>query len=410
MADEATEKPARGGRLKWVAVAAVVVIVAIVIVVWIRSGKASTDDAQIEGRITPIATRVGGTVVQVNVNDNQKVDVGFVLAQIDKRDYQVAVDRARAELADAQANAAAAGVDVPITKISTTSDMRTAAGGVEEAKAAIVAAEQQVEEARANVVTSEARLREKQAMAVKAAKDVERLAPLVKKEEISQQQYDSAVAAADSARATADAATSEIAAAKTAIAVAEQRAAQARGAQIRADAALQGSRTAPEQIQATKAKADAAAARVKHAEAALAQALLDFERTSVKAPTAGIVSRKAVEVGQIVQPGQPLLALVAPSDVWVIANYKETQLANVRAGQRAVIEVDALGGREFRGHVDSIAAATGAKFSVLPPENATGNYVKVVQRVPVKIVLDPSQDPEGLLRPGMSVVPTIYTK
>ena len=410
MADEATEKPARGGRLKWVAAAAVVVIVAIVIVVWIRSGKASTDDAQIEGRITPIATRVGGTVVQVNVNDNQHVDAGFVLAQIDKRDYQVAVDRARAELADAQANAVAAGVDVPITKISTTSEMRTAAGGVEEAKAAIGAADSQIEEARANVIASEARVREKQASAAKAAKDVERFAPLVKKEEISQQQYDSAVAAAEAARATADAATSDVAAAKTAVAVAEQRAAQARGAQIRADAALQGARTAPEQVQATNAKADAAAARVKHAEAALAQALLDFERTSVKAPTAGIVSRKAVEVGQIVQPGQPLLALVAPSDVWVIANYKETQLANVRAGQRAVIEVDALGGREFRGHVDSIAAATGAKFSVLPPENATGNYVKVVQRVPVKIVLEPSQDPEGLLRPGMSVVPTIYTK
>jgi membrane fusion protein (multidrug efflux system) len=410
MADDATEKPARSGRLKWVAVGAAVVIVAIVIVVLMRSGKASTDDAQVEGRITPIATRVGGTVVQVNVNDNQRVEAGFVLAQIDKRDYQVAVDRVRAELADAQANAAAAGVDVPITKISTTSEMRTAAGGVEEAKAAIVAAESQVEEARANVVASEARLREKHATATKAAKDVERFAPLVKKEEISQQQYDAAVAAAESARATADAATSDIAAAKTAVAVAEQRAIQARGAQMRADAALQGSRTAPEQIQATKAKADAAAARVKHAEAALAQALLDLERTTVKAPTAGIVSRKAVEVGQIVQPGQPLMALVAPSDVWVIANYKETQLANVRAGQRAVVEVDALGGREFRGHVDSIAAATGAKFSVLPPENATGNYVKVVQRVPVKIVLEPSQDPEGLLRPGMSVVPTIYTK
>jgi membrane fusion protein, multidrug efflux system len=410
MADAATDKPSRGGRLKWLALGAAVVIVAFLIVVWMRSGKASTDDAQIEGRITPIATRVGGTVVAVNVNDNQHVEAGFVLAQIDKRDYQVAVDRARAELADAQANASAAGVDVPITKISTTSEMRTAAGGLEEAKAALVAADKQIDEARANVVASEARLREKQATATKAAKDVERFAPLVKKEEIPQQQYDSAVATADAARATADAAASDVAAAKTAVAVAEQRAAQARGAQIRADAALQGARTAPEQVQATTAKAAAAAARVKQAEARLAQALLDLERTSVKAPTAGIVSRKAVEVGQIVQPGQPLLALVAQSEVWVVANYKETQLAKVRAGQRAVIEVDALGGREFRGHVDSIAAATGAKFSVLPPENATGNYVKVVQRVPVKIVLEPSQDPEGLLRPGMSVVPTIYTK
>jgi membrane fusion protein, multidrug efflux system len=410
MADEAAEKPSRARRLKWLALGAVVVIIAIVIVVWIRSGKASTDDAQIEGRITPVSTRVGGTVVHVNVSDNQRVDAGFVLAQIDKRDYQVAVDHARAELADAQANSAAAGVDVPITRISTTSEMRTAAGGLEEAKAGLVATDRQIDEARTNVVAAEARLRERQATAAKASKDVERFAPLVKKEEISQQQYDSAVATAEAARATADAATSEVAAAKAAVAVAEQRAAQARGTVTRAEGALQGARTAPEQLQVTKAKAEAAAARVKQAEAELAQALLNLERTSVKAPTAGIVSRKAVEVGQIVQAGQPLMALVAVADVWVVANYKETQLSNVRAGQRAVIEVDALGGREFRGHVDSIAAATGAKFSVLPPENATGNYVKVVQRVPVKIVFEPSQDPEGLLRPGMSVVPTIYTK
>jgi membrane fusion protein (multidrug efflux system) len=160
----------------------------------------------------------------------------------------------------------------------------------------------------------------------------------------------------------------------------------------------------------TKARATAAEARVKQAQAALAQAELNLERATIKAPAAGIVSRKSVEIGQIVQPGQPLMALVSLGDVWVVANFKETQLRDVTTGQSARVEVDALGGREFKGHVDSIAAATGAKFSLLPPENATGNYVKVVQRVPVKIVFDPGQDPEHRLRPGMSVMPTIYTK
>jgi len=409
MADEPEAKPARS-RLKWIALAAIVIVLAVVVVVWMRSGKASTDDAQIEGHITPVATRVGGTVVRVAVSDNQLVQAGTVLAEIDHRDYQVAVDRARAELADAQATAAAAGVGVPIAKVSTSSDIRTATGTVDEARAAIGAAESQVEAAKADVVASEAHLRERLATATKATRDVERLAPLVKKEEISQQQYDAAVATAEAARAAADAASSEVAAAKTTIAVAEQRVVQARAGESRAGAALQSARTAPEQVQATKARADAAAARVQQAAAALAQAELNFERTTVKAPTAGVVSRKTVEVGQVVQPGQPLMSLVGLADVWVVANFKETQLVNVRPGQRATVEVDALGGREFQGRVDSIAAATGARFSLLPPENATGNFVKVVQRVPVKIVLEPGQDPERLLRPGMSVTPTVYTK
>ncbi|HEX2458133.1 MAG TPA: HlyD family secretion protein, partial [Vicinamibacterales bacterium] len=199
-------------------------------------------------------------------------------------------------------------------------------------------------------------------------------------------------------------------AAQTSIAAAQARAAQARATVTRAQAGVQAAKTAPEQVQVTKSRADAADARVKQAQAALAQAQLNLERTVVKAPSTGVVSRKSVEPGQVVQPGQPLLALVTLGDVWVVANFKETQLKNMRVGQRATVDVDALGGREFSGHVDSIAAATGAKFSLLPPENATGNYVKVVQRVPVKIVFDAGQDPEHLLRPGMSVAPTVFTK
>ncbi len=177
-----------------------------------------------------------------------------------------------------------------------------------------------------------------------------------------------------------------------------------------AEATLQTARTAPQQLEATRARHASAEARVQQMRAALAQAELNLERTKIKAPTAGTVSRKTVEVGAVVQPGQPLMALVSLTDVWVVANFKETQLAEMRDGQRVTIEVDALGGRTFTGKIDSLSAATGARFSLLPPENATGNYVKVVQRVPVKIVLDPGQDPEHLLRPGMSVFPTVHLK
>jgi membrane fusion protein, multidrug efflux system len=380
-----------------------------VLIIWHYSGRESTDDAQLEGHVTQISAQVGGHIVEVAVRDNEFVDAGRVLVRIDPRDYQAAVDRARAELADAKATAAAAGIGVPIAEISTTSDVTSAAGGVEDARAAVAAAEAQIDAARAELVAAEARVREKEAAATRTARDIERLEPLVEKDEIPRQQFDAAIAAAEAARAAADASRSEVVAARTAVAVAERRARQARAGTTRAQAALQASQTGPRELEISKAKAASAEARVKQAEAALAQASLNLERTTICAPAAGIVSRKVVERGQVVQPAQPLLAVVPLDDVWVVASYKETQLRNIRTGQRAVVEVDALG-RELTGHVDSIGAATGAKFSLLPPENATGNYVKVVQRVPVKIVFDPGQDSGHLLRLGMSVVPTVFTK
>jgi len=414
MADEATAaapEPANGRRKLPMIVGGVVVLALIAgIWMWLSSGKESTDDAQVEGHITQLATRVGGTVVKVLVNDNQHVEAGTLVAEIDPRDYQVAVDRARAELADAEATATAASTGVPIAEVSTRSDVRQASGGLEEAQAGIAVADSQVEAAKAQLVAVQARLRERESTAVKTAKDVERFKPLVAKEEIAQQQFDAAVAAADAARAAADAAQSDVAAAQTAVAVAQQRAVQARATAGQAEATLQTARTAPQQLEATRARHASAEARVQQMRAALAQAELNLERTKIKAPTAGTVSRKTVEVGAVVQPGQPLMALVSLTDVWVVANFKETQLAEMRDGQRATIEVDALGGRTFKGKIDSLSAATGARFSLLPPENATGNYVKVVQRVPVKIVLDPGQDPEHLLRPGMSVFPTVHLK
>ena len=242
---------------------------------WLSAGKQSTDDAQVEGHITQLATRVGGTVVKVSVADNQHVEAGTVVARIDPRDYQVAVDRARAELADAEAAAAAAGTGVPIAEVSTRSDVSQATGGVEEAQAGIGVADSQVESAKAQLVAAQARLREREATATKNAKDVERLKPLVAKEEIPQQQFDATVATSDASRAAADAAKSEIAAAETAIATAQQRAVQARAAAARAEATLQTTQTAPEQIQATRARASAAEARVKQMKAALAQAEIE---------------------------------------------------------------------------------------------------------------------------------------
>jgi membrane fusion protein (multidrug efflux system) len=410
--DQTLEQPTQGrlaGRGRWLAVAALVAVAAVAIYIWRTSGRESTDDAQVDGHITQVSARVGGTVTKVNVKENDRIEAGAVLIELDPRDYQVAVERARADLADAEANASGAMTGIPLTEVSTLTGVRTATGGVEEAQAGIGIADRQVEAARAQLIAAQARQREKEATAVKTARDVERFKGLAAKDEIAQQQYDAAVGAADSARAAADAAVSDVAAAQAAIAVAEERTRQARGTASQAQAALQASHTGPEQLRVTKARADVANARVRQAAAALSQAELNLQRTSIIAPSAGTVSRKSVEVGQVIQPGQPMFALVSQGDVWVTANFKETQLRHMQPGQRAVVNVDALG-RQFNGRIDSIAAATGAKFSLLPPENASGNYVKVVQRIPVKIVFDPGQDPEHRLRPGMSVVPTVFTK
>jgi membrane fusion protein (multidrug efflux system) len=398
-------------RKRVMAAIAAVVVVAVVLVFWLRSrGHEATDDAQVDGRITQIAARVGGPVLKVNVDNNNAIGAGTVLVQIDPRDYEVAVEKAKAELADAQANAAAASTNVPIAQVETRAGVNTASGGVQQAEAAVTGADREIQVAQANLVSAQARTREKEAAATKAARDVERLKGLVQKDEISQQQFDAAVAAADSARASADAAKSEVIAAQGAITVAEQRAQQARGGAAQARAGLATAQTAPQQLKVTQARAAAAQARVAQAEAALKQAQLNLDYTAIKAPGAGIVSRKAVEPGQIIQPGQPLMAIVDLEKIWITANFKETQLKSIRPGQKARVEVDALGGLEFDGHVDSIAAATGAKFSLLPPENATGNFVKVVQRIPVKIYLEAGQDPDHRLRPGMSVTPTVYVR
>jgi len=377
---------------------------------WLTRGRESTDDAQIDSHVTQVSARVAGTLVKVAVDDNQTVDAGAMLVELDPRDYQVAVDRARAELADAEAAAQAAQTNVPITSTTASSNILTARGGVAQAQSGIVAAEHEVAAARARLTAAQAKLREAEANATKATRDVERLRGLLAKDEVSQQQFDAAVAAADAQRAAADSSGSQVAEAEAGVPAAESKLMQARAAEQQAHAELQSAQTAPQQVLATKARASAAEAHVQQARANLAQAELNLQYATVKAPIRGVVSRKGINAGQVVQAGQPLLAIVDVDHVWVTANFKETQLRNMRAGQNATVDVDAYGGREYKGRVDSIAGATGARFSLLPPENATGNFVKVVQRVPVKIALDPGQDPEHLLRPGMSVTPTVFTR
>ncbi len=366
---------------KWVVLA--IIIIAVAAGLWIYryySVRESTDDAQVDAHIAPVSARVGGTVIQVNVDDNRFVKAGTVLVQLDPKDYEVALARARADLADALAGARAARTTVPITSTSTSS-------AIEMARANLAAAQKEVNAA-------QARLQEAEANHKKAAQDLERMRQLVAKDEVSRQQYDTAVAAETAARASVDAAHAAVATAESHV--------------IQAQAGVRSAETAPQQVAVTEARAGAAGASAEKSQAAVAQAELNLQYTTIKAPVEGIVSKRSVEPGQVVQPGQPLLSIVNLEDLWVTANFKETQLEHMAVKQKATIHVDAYG-RDYRGTVDSIGGGTGARFSLLPPENATGNYVKVVQRVPVKIVFDKGQDLSGL-RPGMSVVVTVLTR
>jgi membrane fusion protein, multidrug efflux system len=385
-------------------------VAAVVVWLFVTAGRESTDDAQVEGHVVQISARVGGTIQRVSVEDNQGVAAGATLVELDPRDYQVAIDRARAELADAQATAAAARSGVPITTTESASNVTTAHGSLDQARSMVEGAQKEIEAAHARLTTAQAKKREAEANGAKSTRDVERLRGLLAKDEVSQQQFDAASAAADAQRAAVDSAASQVAEAEAGVRVAESKLTQARAGEQQAQAGVRTAQTGPQQVAATQARAAAAAAKVEQQKAALEQAELNLQYATVKAPIAGVVSRKTAEAGQIVQTGQPLLALIPLENVWVTANFKETQLSDMKAGQKATVKVDAYGGKEFKAHVDSISAATGARFSMLPPENATGNFVKVVQRIPVKIVLEPGQDPDHLLRPGMSVVPTVFTK
>lgn len=414
--EKAVPQPPSGRRsplIKWMLLLLVVVGAAVGGTWYWRyaSVRESTDDAQIDGHLHPVSARVGGTVMQVLVRDNQYVEAGTVLVQFDPKDYQVALDRARADLAEMAASLHVSQTEVPITSTTTSSQLSGAEAGVGGAEAAVSAAQKAVDAARARLGAAQAKVREAQANQVRAARDLDRMKALVAKEEVSQQQYDLAVATAGSYRAQVDSAESQVREAEQGIRVAESQVAEQESRVVQAQTTVKSAGTAPQQVAVTRARAESAAARVQQMQAAVARAELNLQYTTVRAPASGIISQRSVEVGQVVQAGQPLLAVV-PLDldsIWVTANFKETQLKKMHPGQSVTISVDAYG-REYKGHVDSIAGVTGARSSMLPPENATGNFVKVVQRIPVKIVFEKDQDPQHLLRPGMSVTPTVFTK
>jgi len=376
--------------------------------VWERLSRVeTTDDAQVDGAIYPLSPRVAGHVIKVNPHDQAAVKADDVLVQLDPRDFEVAVAKARAELADAEATLASARSDIPVTSVSTASVLSGARSSRQDATAQVSWSEQTLGAAKARLKTAEANVRVAEANAHKAAQDVERYKPLLARDDIPRQLYDQAVAEAEAGRASVDAQKAAVTEAQQNVLAAEKSVEQARAKVGQAEATVEGAMTGPQQVKSSEARAQSAAAKVAQKRAEVEQAELNLKYTTIAAPATGIVARRGVEVGQYIEPGQQLLAIVDLSRVWVVANFKETQLKDMKVGQRVDIKVDA-NGRTYGGHVESLAAASGARFSLLPPENATGNYVKVVQRIPVIIALDPGQNNDLSLRPGMSVTPTVH--
>lgn len=384
----------RNPRLRMAIIIGTVALLVVLVLVWrYLSSYESTDDAQIDGHLTSVSARVSGHVQKLLVQDNQFVNAGTPLLEIDSKDYQVAVERARASYADAVAGAKGAQVNIPITSINTGGQMSTAEADVQGARAGIAVARQQFDAARAQVAQAEAN-------DVKAQTDLQRYQQLVEKQEISRQQFDQALAVAKTSDANVQAAHASASAAEHQVTMAQSKLAQAQ-------ANLRTANTGPQQVAVSRARAEAAQAMVDRSKAELDHAELELSYTTVPAPFSGVVSNRTVELGQNVQAGQEMMRIVSVDDIWVTANFKETQLKAMRPGQPVTISVDAYD-REFKGHVESIAGASGARFSLLPPENATGNYVKVVQRIPVKITFDAGETKEHILRPGMSVVPKVF--
>jgi membrane fusion protein (multidrug efflux system) len=386
----------RSKRRKTVLIgSAALVLIVGAVVLWRYFGSyESTDDAQVDVHLYPVSARVSGYVTKVNVEDNQYVHKGDVLVEIDPRDYEVAAAQARASLASAEATAQSLNIAVPITSVNTSNQLKVSTSDVENANAGILVAQAQLAAARAQLEQAEAN-------DVKAQDDLRRYKALVEKREVAEQVYDQAVAVAKASTASVAAARANVSATQQTVQQAGNRLAQSKANQKSAE-------TGPQQVSSSQARARAAIADVEQKRAALEQAQLNLAYTKIVAPVSGEVN-KTVVVGLNVQSGQQLLTVVPLDEVWITANFKETQLKHMQPGQKAKIHVDSTG-RTFEGHVDSIAGATGPLFSLLPPENATGNYVKIVQRIPVKIALEPGENGDRQLRPGMNVVPDVYVQ
>jgi membrane fusion protein, multidrug efflux system len=387
----------------------IVVVAAVIALFLYFHNRESTDDAQVDGHITQVASKIYGRVSQVLVTDNQPVKAGQILVQIDPADYKASVDQARGALALAEGEARSAGVDVPRTSENAASDTSNANAQLAGAIADLARAEATYEQAKtADLGWAQANVEKSRANAQLAKADLERYTPLMEKGEISKQQFDAAKANAEATASALTADEQKLAQAQRSIDIAG---AQLQAAKARVEQANAGVATAHadlKRVAMRSADAQAKEAKVAQARAVLDAALLNLSYCNTVAPVDGVATHKQVELGQIVQQGQGLLVVVPLQDVWVTANFKETQLRKMKAGQKAYVKSDTYG-KTFSGHVDSIAGATGSVLSLLPPENATGNYVKIVQRIPVKIVLDPILPDVAVLRPGMNVDATVVT-
>jgi membrane fusion protein (multidrug efflux system) len=395
--DDAPEK--KSGR-KFVVIAVIILLViGAGIFYWRSTFSEDTDDAQVDGDLYQVSSRVTGQVIKVYVEDNQQIKIGDPIAEIDPRDYQVALEQAQANLASSQAAAIQATVNVPITSVNVNTSVSTTGSDVQGSTAS-------VEQARKEAQAAEARVVAAKATAVKSHLDVERYTPLVEKDVISKQQFDAAVATDAANQAAVLEAEANVIGQQAAVTNAIQKLAQSRYQ------AAQSVKTGPDQVRVQQAKANSALADVKQAQAKVDQALLNLGYTHITAPTTGIVNKKNVQVGVNLSIGQDVLTIIPLTNLWVTANFKETQLSRMKPGQPVTLKVDALGGRKFHGKVTQIGGATGSRLSLFPPENATGNYVKVVQRIPVRIDFANLQQENGdyALRPGMSVTPDVEVK
>jgi membrane fusion protein (multidrug efflux system) len=380
---------------RWILILIAAIAVAGASLWWVRfQNYESTDDAQIEGHLDLVSSRISGTVFSINpkVENNRFVEAGTLLMELDPGDYAAELEHAKANLVTKVAEAHSAQVTVPIVDASAFGQLHSA----EAAKAQALAS---VESERANLVAAQHKLQQDEAIYARAERDRVRYQALVEKREISRSDYD--------ARETeAAAAAQAVEADRAAIVSREQKIAEARSLVVQREAQIEAARVAPEQVTDARAKSESAGGHMEQARADLHSAQLNLSYTKIYAPVSGVIGRKTVELGHRVQPGQGLLVIVPLDDIWITANFKETQLKRMRPGQSVTIRVDTFG-RDYQGKVESIPGAAGPLFSLFPPENSTGNYVKVVQRFPVRIRLDKDQDAEHLLRPGMSVEPTV---
>ena len=398
---EKPEAPPKDNSRRRLIIIAVVVVIAIAAALfyWRSTFTEDTDDAQVNGNLYQVSSRVSGQVIHVDVEEQQFVHAGDPIAEIDPKDAQVALEQAQANLANAQAEYQQAVVNVPITSVQTSTTIQTAGSDV-------LGSQAQVEQAQAQVQVNRAKVASAAAQAQKSALDVQRYTPLVAKDIISKQQFDAAVAQAAADEGALEAAKRDVAAQEQTVNLNLQRLAQSRSNQA------QSEKNGPKQVAVQQARASAAMASIKVAQAKVDQAQLNLSYTKIVAPITGIVSNKSVAVGENLSVGQSLMTIVPLTDLWVTANFKETQLKEMHKDQEVDIEVDALGGRKFTGKVGEIGGATGSSLSLFPPENATGNYVKVVQRIPVRINftnLD-QENKDYALRIGMSVVPKVRVK